>query len=1369
MNNRFKRFVASLLTVVMLISMLPASAMANATDDPTAATGTIPVLNEEPATEPSEETPEEPSEEPSEEPTEEPSEEPTEEPSEEPSEEPTEETTEETTEEPTEEATEEPVGDTAENSGSAPVFQFNGYKTLEDFGISTTSTFSMRKSNPASGYLNPQTIRPTSSYYGYRWICNWGGYVYPFTASFTLDENYMPQNSVYIAIANYDCDEIGSTHSSEYDQVYINGHCVGVLTGNNNTSNTTLLKVDRSYLQPGANSITIRVGIRIKEAGSKYWGDPVGAVYADDPYDQWWLRVDDIQVLCDGGSTEGRPDVFRVNLTRAELSGNDVHCYVTTKVEDSKNRTFSLEYALYDWSHEESPTYGQIIADDFATIRNNNYNHEGTLTMPVNSMSGTYTAVVYLKERKNGIDSILAYDEESFEYETGIAPAFDIQNLTATPATLEWTSGPVGINLSADIDVNAGLSNLVFRITDTIQAPASVDKNGHVTGKLELTENGFYTVELHYIKDGKNYKKTTTIEINNIIESDNEILATGIYFDKSYKSGTFSGYCSTFTFWVTTPTTTKEVYVYRNNQVLNNGKPLDIKSSELLDNNTRRYKLNVYIGEGIHSIRFRTKDGSSEKTTVFCGISDTADITKFAYKSGIQLRSWPSANSYVAMTLPLGAEVVVCGEIDVSANEGYDYIRYNGAYYFVRKGVLSDAADDKEFREFVKTVSNTYYNTFYDHNKYYYLSSDVKIDWDKGGFFGSRQDNPYSTYEKDSQYNIQQIQAMLIDGIQQKADTINIKNINISNYTEGMGLNPITGAWEVNGRAVISQQQYNADVEAALLKAEQALTATLVNSLADVALVYFGKGKAPDTAYKLVDITTAVVEDAMKAYTDAAYKNITAMLQNNYRALMSQALLDMYDNIDRQMTADYRALHAELSAKSNLTPDEKLLKEQLDTLIKALDKAKADWARTTPADIDSICLQAAEEYVQAIGLEVYPVLSEDEITRYVVVEVVTSLILNTLDSFIEVDSWLSNLIKDCIKNSIDVVVEDLNSDGAFGTGELVTSICHYFTNILLDKGNFENLLLNFYKGSSTHKNMFPLDKLNSQLNDINAKLEKLRSQKNDYNNRIAQRKAEGKAVRPMDKNNIQKYNTQINKAEANKASIEQQIRNENIVSVLVQDVIQLASDTLTLAKEAAGLGDVADNEVFYAYIANYMVHAMDAAEVRRNSLNNGTYKKMKNHSYIDDAPVPELKDFVNRVYAVYEQDMIGHSAYTTLAAGWHYQSSGEKFMDWLEEKDRIQADMKDKMGGWYILTWLGYQELLEATAFFGGISTSEYLETLDKEHQKVWKAGTWNGYNFRDSYSRNGILTVISSEFIYEKIGASAKKVELPDKFKSIN
>ena len=1327
--------------MVMMLSMLPTAVLAEGIDEAA------------PPSEPTEETVALPAEEPSEESPEEPTPEP-------------------------------PVGDTEENSGSAPVFQFDSYQTLEDFGISTPAPFSLRATAPSSGYLNPQTIRPTSGYYGHQWICNRTGYVYPFTASFTLDADYMPQNSVYIAIANYDCDEIGNSYSCEYDQVYVNGHCIGVLTGNNATSNTTLLKVDRSYLKAGINDITIRVGIKIKDSGYWYFGDTPGTVYADDPYNQWWLRVDDIQILCDGGSVEGRPDLFRVNLTNAEVTGNQVNCYVTTQVEDSQNRTFSLEYALYDWSSEESATYGQIIADCFATISSSNYAHKGTLTMPVDSLSGTYTAVVYLKTRENGQDTILAYDEESFEYETGIAPAFDIQNLTAVPATMDWTTGPIAINISADIDVNAGLSDLEFCISDVAKASASVDEKGHITGKLFLTQNGFYTVELRYIKNGTPYKKTTTVEINNLLSSsDGFILKAGLYTSEYYKTGNRVGYSGTYTFWTTTAIETEEVYVYCNGQPLQGGKPLTVDASEIQKDNTRLYKIRLKLGEGLYAISFRSKDGSSEATTTFCSINDTADVTRYAADQRIDLKTWPSIYSQAVGRLPANAAVTVCGEIDVSRNEGYDFICCNGVYYFVKKGLLSDTpakggiteANEQDFREFVKTVSKTYYQTSYDFQKYYYLASEVKKEWDQGGFLGSRQDNAYSTAQKGSEYNIQMIQAMLLDGIQQKADSA--QSIDLSNYTEGMGLNPLTGAWEVNDRAVVSQQQYNHDLTMAMEEAENALTATVINTIADVGVIYFTKGKADNSVFTIFDAITSVVEDGLQAYSKAMHQNETAMLKNYYRDLMKQAILDMYDDIDQQMSADYRKLYAELCAKGdkNLSEDEKLMKSQLEKLIKALDTAKAKLPDASSEEIQQLCDEAAEALVEEIGLEETPYLSDGQIAGYIAGKIVSSLLFNAADAALDIamdklniDNAMLNHLKSAVKDALevgfeDMLVKDLNMDGCWDTKELTTAIVEELCNGM---DHLEEIIVKACEPIA--KEHLTPERLKNALAGTTDKITNLKSEKDQYKAEIDQRKAAGKNTKHLEKHN-QKLDKKIKNAQKEQAKIQAEIdQNNGLVMVLVEDLVQLVSDTFTMASTSVGIGDMADNEVLYAYIANYMVHAMEAAQIRRATLDmGGNYYILRDPEKIDQASVTALMDFVNRVYGVYEQDMLGHSAYTSLAAGWHYSDSGEKLQDWMDEYYADKQKFVDDNGLLMYSLFSGYFALYKTVAFTGGISQAEYLEKLNAKQEKVAKDGLWQGFAF---YSNDaGILEVSRSELIYDQIAQFANKVEVPDEFRMYN
>lgn len=642
----------------------------------------------------------------------------------------------------------------------------------------------------------------------------------------------------------------------------------------------------------------------------------------------------------------------------------------------------------------------------------------------------------------------------------------------------------------------------------------------------------------------------------------------------------------------------------------------------------------------------------------------------------------------------------------------------------------------------------------------------MKQDWDKGGFFGSRKDNAYSTYDKDSEHNIQQIQAMLVDGIQQKADSV---SINLSDYTAGLGFNPTTGAWEVNKRAVIAQNQYNADLEAAFTQAATSLTTTLTNALADAAIIYFGKGKVPEEAHVLVNIITDAVEEGLNAYSKAVHKNVTAVLQNNYRELMKQAILEMYDNIDAQMTSDYRAMHEELKKKSNLTEEEKLLKEQLQLLITALDGQKVAMQKSTPTEISKACDEVALSLVDSIGLEEHPYLSDEKIAFYVVEEVTVSILLNILDESIPVEGLGANYVKGVIKDNLDAALEealvDLNGDGVFSTNELVSASLGSL-GCLVKKEHFEKLFSGIYEKLTSGTK----EEMKKELETLNEKLAGLRSEKKEYDDIIAQRKADGKKTTAREKH-VDKLNKKIKKSDKQKTAVETKIKNQNLVAVLVDDIIQLTSDTLALAKASVGIGDMADDEVFFAYTANYMVHAMEAAEFRRDSLDTGLYRMMTHHSYIDDAEISELKDFVNRVYGVYEQDLVGHSAYTTLVAGWHYAESGEKLADWLRAKEQILQDKRDEKGGWYWTTYCGgifsWQAILWATTELGGRSQSEYLEKVNDKHIEVGKKGIWNGYSFSDT--KNGFPSVSRAETIYDWIGGFADRVEMPAQFRVFN
>lgn len=1279
-----------------------------------------------------------------------------------------------------------PTGDSKDIGEAAPIFRFDGYKTLDDFGIWESAGFSLRSTKASSSYLNPQTIRPTSQLYGYQWIYSENASHYPFTASFTLDADYMPQNSVYIAIANYDCDEFGNSNSREYDQVYINGHCVGVLTGNDGTSNTTLLKVDRSYLQPGLNEIVIRVGIEVREKGAYRWNDTPGAIYADDPYDQWVLRVDDIQLLCDGGSTEGRPDVFRVNLTRAELLGNQLNCYVTTYVEDSQDRTFTLEYALYDWSCEESSTYGQIIDDDFATIRKDNYQYEGSLTMPADSYSGTYAAVVYLKVRENGIDTILAYDEEQFEYETGIVPSFDIQNLTATPATLEWTSGAVDILLSADIDVEAGLTDLVFYLSEDVQVPATVDENGHVTGVLPLTENGFYTIALCYNKDGKSYRRAVSVEINNIVQapddSQQQIFKAGWFTNNTHLVGSTCGYTGSHTFWTTTSAQTDAVDVLVNGKVLGT---LGADSIVEQDEATRLYRVKLKLVEGLKTITFRTGDGTDQETIYFGAINPISEQTMYAIGKTVALRTWPSLDAAAATYISLDTPVEVRGEIDIRQGEGFYYALYNGKNYFIDKRDLADTTLEKQFREYVKTVSSLYYGengsgSKYDLNKYYYFASEVKYSWDD---HWTRRDDAYSTQDTNSQYNIQSVQQMLVDGVQQKATAVT-QSFRMDNYMEGMGFNPLKGRWEVNNKAVMTQAMYNQETGTAIETAMNEWGMAGINAIVDAMVIKATGGNMTEDAADLIELCTTVLTDVMNIYTQIRHEQEMTVLQNMYRGMMKQSIVDMYQNIDQQISEEYRSLQKTLQNKSKRSSEEQLLLDQLNLLIAALDKQEDQWVKNPPADVQRIYEEAADELVNAIGLELREEMTHKEIAKRVIVEVASSIVLNVLELF--ADKWLEDKIdndvlslvvgyfKTTLFDLVDQAIDDWNTDGALTVEELVNATLGAL-HLFLNDDHIEDLCEAFY--DAAYKNEIVIG--SNTMKKLKERMADLKDKLNTALDKYAQSPKKIEAINHKTTAEAA-YNDQYEGYDISKKQYDEvlektqeKVDNMGTLGIMVEDVISITLTTLNAAKESVGIGDMADNEVQYAYYANYMTHVMESAALRRSALNQESYaRNLKNHAYIDKAPVSVLREFVNKVYTVYNYDLMGHAQYLSFALGWDYVESGKKAEDWDAERQRLEYKlvMSDYniIEGLYVTPTL---LIMDLTVLLGKNSQSEYLKELNTKQAALSKTGKWTD-KFGTTYTftnQKGILSVAASETIYDSIGAYVNATHSPEKFNALN
>jgi len=390
--------------------------------------------------------------------------------------------------------------------------------TFEDLGL----TLSGEVSAASASYLNPQTIVLSGKSPFDTIIQNYSSYTYPFKTTFTLNAGSMPQSDVWMAIRCWDVnEECDWTSHVEYDQVYVNDTLVGVLTGEGSEWNTTLLRVPLSALKSGTNTITVYVGMKFTESttlnGVKYTkGQIIRDAVSDSiilPYGYWLMKIDQIQILCDGGSNSAKPDYFAVEIDSASFSGSTLVCKAVATIQSQSSKSYQLEYALLDNTSPSSATYGQIIASAFKSVSGSNITSTAQLSIPKSSPSGEYIVSVFLRDSN---DVILATDEYAFDYTTNVLPRFDIKYLRAELSTLEYTNQDVTMNLTAQYDTTAGLSNIRCRLNGVDIGAMTIGSGGSLSKTLTISESGDYLVEIVYTKGGSQYTAKLYETVDNI-------------------------------------------------------------------------------------------------------------------------------------------------------------------------------------------------------------------------------------------------------------------------------------------------------------------------------------------------------------------------------------------------------------------------------------------------------------------------------------------------------------------------------------------------------------------------------------------------------------------------------------------------------------------------------------------------------------------------------------------------------------------------------------------------------------------------------------------------------------------------------------
>lgn len=239
---------------------------------------------------------------------------------------------------------------------------------------------------------------------------NDGGY--PFIAQFTLTEDTIPMKSCTLGVYSWDCDEdaSGYWHTDEYDMVFVNGTCVGVLTGVNSSWKTSYFNVPLNLLKIGNNTITIYVGHKDHATGQIVQNT-----------DDWRLKVNWLSLQFDEGQAPEAPERFEITLTTANRTASGISCTASVVIESDKQRSYVVEYSLVDKTG--SATNNQIIAGDEEYVAGTSVTSSGYFFLPSNAPMGSYEIQATLRDPST--NEILAYTTRTFDMEDALLGTCD--------------------------------------------------------------------------------------------------------------------------------------------------------------------------------------------------------------------------------------------------------------------------------------------------------------------------------------------------------------------------------------------------------------------------------------------------------------------------------------------------------------------------------------------------------------------------------------------------------------------------------------------------------------------------------------------------------------------------------------------------------------------------------------------------------------------------------------------------------------------------------------------------------------------------------------------------------------------------------
>jgi hypothetical protein len=180
---------------------------------------------------------------------------------------------------------------------------------------------------------------------------------------FNIDVTTLPTSSAVLTMYAYDVDE----EQGEQDDVYVNGHYVGKLTGANEVWSSTSFTVDPAWLVQGANLVEVQVDTS---------GDAT----------QWVVGIEWGQLLVDGGgATDG--DTHGVQITGWSVNAGTVTINTSASVHTITGGDYRLQISLID----PVGNAVTVLSQDFAAAAGVDVVRTANPKYALASISGTYT------------------------------------------------------------------------------------------------------------------------------------------------------------------------------------------------------------------------------------------------------------------------------------------------------------------------------------------------------------------------------------------------------------------------------------------------------------------------------------------------------------------------------------------------------------------------------------------------------------------------------------------------------------------------------------------------------------------------------------------------------------------------------------------------------------------------------------------------------------------------------------------------------------------------------------------------------------------------------------------------------------------